>query len=92
MGIVNVERSVSYTLTADDGKERTYTLSQGAKSFGIMRHWQPVLRRYRIAFIIFLRECFRFLSCVLMIFSITCYCLSVRLVEYCIVTLIDWYS
>lgn len=27
MGIVNVERSVSYTLTADDGKERTYTLT-----------------------------------------------------------------
>lgn len=27
MSIVNVERSVSYTLTADDGKERTYTLT-----------------------------------------------------------------
>ena len=27
MSIVNVERSLSYTLTADDGKERTYTLT-----------------------------------------------------------------
>ena len=27
MSIVNIERSLSYTLTADDGKESTYTLT-----------------------------------------------------------------
>lgn len=60
--------------------EIEYALCQGSNSLGSIRHGQPVLVMYSIAFIIFRNECFRFLSLVSTIFFITCHCLSVRLV------------
>lgn len=53
----------------------------------------PVLRKLRIAFVMPQRECFRFLSCRLMTFSKTCHCrLSIRLIGYSSIILIDWHS
>ena len=58
----------------------------------IMRYLTDCFERYKIAFMMFW-ERIVFLSCpVYNFFYNFCHCLSVRLVEYCSITLIDWYS